>query len=66
MNNTAEDWTPTAKKLPPPDVFVDTFHSGKERRMRRIGRLWFQEGEEFYVYYTPEYWRSIPEKPQGS
>jgi hypothetical protein len=65
MNNTAEDWTPTTKKLPPPEVLVETIHKGVWRRMERIGRLWFfEDGKRFFS--RPEYWRSIPEKPQGS
>lgn len=50
-------WTKTADSLPPEGVVVLTISpGGLECRMSRSGRLWFPEGGDIYVYWTPLFW----------
>jgi hypothetical protein len=63
----AATWIPTAERLPPDGVPVDTkIDDGKgvrnEQQLTRQGRLWFAPDGSMYVYYQPTHWRDAAAK----
>jgi hypothetical protein len=61
------DWIRCERLLPPIGMVVETKIDDErgvrnERRLKRggkNGRLWFLPYGDFYVYYEPNFWRSI-------
>lgn len=53
------NWTPYAQERPRRDSLVEWITpSGQVVKGRYQGGLvWYPEGSEMYVYYTPTYWR---------
>jgi NAD(P)H-dependent flavin oxidoreductase YrpB (nitropropane dioxygenase family) len=53
-----EDWTPTARQLPPDGVVVEAMDSGGHvQPLKRAGRLWWFPDGSMYVYFVPQFWK---------
>lgn len=54
------DWNRVDQKLPAKGVVVDTISpGGLESKLMLIDGLWFFPDGSMYVYYVPEFWRSV-------
>ena len=56
------EWTPTERQRPVRDQLVEWISpDGQQVRGRFCGgAIWFPEGGQVYVYYTPAFWRPSP------
>lgn len=53
-------WNNTNLKLPDENRLVKVLDkAGDEVLMRYYKTLWFVDGTDIYVYYTPDYWRYV-------
>ena len=57
-----QTWIPVAERLPDDGVVVDTIISDADgtrnhQPLKRDGRMWWLQGGEMYIYYTPTHWR---------
>jgi hypothetical protein len=54
-------WIKTSKKLPPEGEVIETRTKTKYEdsfhRMVRWGEFWFMEGQTYYNYWRPNFWR---------
>lgn len=58
-----ETWIPTALELPPEDIEHEAMDGGGHvQTLVRDGNLWFFPDRSMYVYFTPKYWKPIPEE----
>ncbi len=57
MTNVAA-WRSVADDPPPEGEVVEVQNNGGAH-LKRVGRLWFFPDASMYVYYTPEFWRSV-------
>lgn len=60
-----QDWISCNTGLPPEGRNVMTKVDDEkgirnEQILNRIGRLWFIDGGDMYVYYTPTHWKPKP------
>lgn len=51
-------WNSTITNPPPEGVVVEVANNGGAQLVRQ-GNLWFFPDFSMYVYYTPEWWRTI-------
>jgi hypothetical protein len=55
-----DKWFAVDSILPSNGEVVDTISAGGlQQRLKRNGRLWFNEDGKTYVYYTPVFWRPV-------
>lgn len=55
-------WTRTDYRLPTEGQVVETISpNGNPQTLKREGSLWFVPDGHMYVYYTPHFWRPLPE-----
>ena len=60
------DWTPTADRLPPENVQLDTVsENGLLQTLIFMKNLWWTPDMKMYVYYTPKHWRRIVERNES-
>ena len=53
------DWTPTARELPPNGAEVEAMDGGGHiQRLVRDGNLWWFPDRSMYVYFVPQFWRA--------
>ena len=60
----ATPWIAVVEQLPPEGEVVESkIDDGagcrNEAKLQLLGRMWFYEGGEMYVYYTPTHWRTV-------
>lgn len=55
-----KDWIPTSEKVPDENEVVYAKDSrGHVQKLKRIGRMWWFEDGEMYVYFVPQFWKPI-------
>ncbi len=54
-------WTNTRNLKPPQNVVVEVLSSDNKTISRLIwdGRLWWTTDKKMYVYWNPQYWRTV-------
>lgn len=55
------NWTPTAQQLPAVGQLIEWISPGGIHTRGKFlgGLIWMPEGSDMYVYYKPEFWRSV-------
>lgn len=52
-------WYKTTDVVPPDKTMIEVFHKGEQFRLWFDSGLFFLEDKSMYIYYLPEYWRSL-------
>lgn len=56
----AEGWY-SVTECPPPEGMLVVVRNNNGARLKHSGGLWFVPDGSMYVYYTPAWWRPLPE-----